>query len=365
MKLEQAKSTGLLILTATVVALALGGCAQPTETEAEAETAEPESSLLLPEEVHLRNLRQLTFGGENAEAYWSADGKKLIFQSKRDGLECDQIFVMDVESGAVEMVSNGKGKTTCSFFFPDGERIVYSSTFEADEACPAPPDYSKGYVWKLHPEFDVFTSRLDGSDLRRLTDTPGYDAEATISPDGSTIIFTSLRDGDLDLYTMDADGNNVTRLTDELGYDGGAFYSRDGKRIVWRASRPSNEEELADYQTLLETSAIRPMNLEVFVANADGSDARQVTSNGHANFAPYFFPDGKRIIFVSNMSGEARNFDVWTINDDGTELEQITFYSGFDGFPMFSPDGKYLVFASNRGGSEEGETNVFLAEWVD
>jgi len=365
MTFEHLKRTGLLILAAMVVAVVLSGCAQPTDTEAEAETAEPETSLLQPGEVHLRNLRQLTFGGENAEAYFSADGKQLIFQSKRDELNCDQIFIMDVESGAVEMVSNGKGKTTCSFFFPDGERVVYSSTHEADEACPAPPDYSKGYVWKLHPEFDIFTSGPDGSDLRRLTDTPGYDAEATTSPDGSKIIFTSMRDGDLDIYTMDPDGSNVTRITDELGYDGGAFYSSDGQRIVWRASRPSTEEELADYQTLLSTSAIRPMNLEVFVANADGSDARQVTSNGHANFAPYFFPDGKRIIFVSNMSGETRNFDVWTVNDDGTGLEQITFYSGFDGFPMFSPDGKYLVFASNRGGSVEGETNVFLAEWVD
>lgn len=365
MKLEQAKGTGLLILVAMVVAVVLSGCAQPSEPEPEAEATTPETSLLMPEEVHLKNLRQLTFGGENAEAYWSADGKQLIFQSKRDGLECDQIFVMDVESGNVEMVSNGEGKTTCSFFFPDGERVVYSSTHEADPACPAPPDYSKGYVWKLHPEFDVFTSKLDGSDLRRLTDTPGYDAEATTSPDGSKIIFTSLRDGDLDLYTMDADGSNVTRITNELGYDGGAFYSRDGKRIVWRASRPSTDEELADYQQLLATSAIRPMNLEVFVANADGSDARQVTDNGHANFAPYFFPDGKRIIFVSNMSGETRNFDVWMVNDDGTDPQQITFYSGFDGFPMFSPDGKHLVFASNRGGSVEGETNVFLADWVE
>jgi TolB protein len=365
MKLEHVTGTGRMMLATLVAVVILGGCAQPTEPQPETETEAAEASLLLPEEVHLRNLRQLTFGGENAEAYWSADGKQLIFQSKRDGLDCDQIFVMDVESGAVEMVSNGKGKTTCSYFFPSGDRVVYSSTFEADEACPAPPDYSKGYVWKLHPEFDIFTSGVDGSDLRRLTDTPGYDAEATTSPDGSKIIFTSMRDGDLDLYTMDADGGNVTRITSELGYDGGAFYSRDGQRIVWRASRPSTEQDLVDYQNLLSTSSIRPMNLEIFVANADGSDAHQVTANGQANFAPYFFPDGERIIFVSNMSGETRNFDAWMVNDDGTEPQQITFYSGFDGFPMFSPDGKYLVFASNRGGSVEGETNVFLAEWVE
>ena len=363
MRIEHVTGTGRVILAAAVMEMLLSGCAQPTEQQPGTDAAK--TSLLLPEEVHLRNLRQLTFGGENAEAYFSPDGKQLIFQSKRDELNCDQIFVMDIESGAAEMVSNGKGKTTCSFFFPDGDRILYSTTFLADEACPPPPDYSKGYVWKLHPEFDVFTSGIDGSDLRQLTDTPGYDAEATTSPDGSKIIFTSMRDGDLDLYTMDADGGNVTRITDELGYDGGAFYSRDGQRIVWRASRPSTEEELADYQNLLATSAIRPMNLEIFVASADGSDARQITANGDANFAPYFFPNGKRIIFVSNTSGETRNFDLWMVNDDGTEPEQITFYSEFDGFPMFSPDGKYLVFASNRGGSIKGETNVFLAEWVD
>ena len=363
MRLEHLTGTGRVILAVAVIVMVLSGCAQPTEPQPEADAAE--TSLLLPEEVHLRNLRQLTFGGENAEAYFSSDGTQLIFQSKRDELNCDQIFVMDIDSGAVEMVSNGKGKTTCSFFFPDGDRIIYSSTFQSDEACPPPPDYSKGYVWKLHPEFDVFASGIDGSGLRQLTDTSGYDAEATISPDGSQIIFTSMRDGDLDLYTMDADGSNVRRITDELGYDGGAFYSRDGQRIVWRASRPSTEEELGDYQNLLTTSSIRPMNLEIFVAKADGSDAQQVTANGQANFAPYFFPDGKRIIFVSNMAGETRNFDVWMVNDDGTEPQQITFYSGFDGFPMFSPDGKHLVFASNRGGGVEGETNVFLAEWVD
>jgi Tol biopolymer transport system component len=365
MEFEYVNGRVTAMLIAVVAIAFLGGCAQTPEPEPEAATEEVETSLLLPEEVHLRNLRQLTFGGENAEAYFSADGKQLIFQSKRDGLECDQIYVMDLESGATEMVSNGKGKTTCSYFFPDGDRVLYSSTFAADEACPPPPDYSMGYVWKLHPEFDVFSSALDGSDLRRLTETPGYDAEATISPDGNTIIFTSMRDGDLDLYTMDADGGNVVRITNEPGYDGGAFFSRDGKRIVWRASRPSTDQELADYQNLLETSTIRPMNLEVFVANADGSEARQVTDNGHANFAPYFFPDGKRIIFVSNMAGETRNFDLWMINDDGTDPQQITFYSEFDGFPMFSPDGKYLVFASNRGGKVEGETNVFLAEWVE
>jgi Tol biopolymer transport system component len=263
------------------------------------------------------------------------------------------------------MVSTGRGKTTCSFFYPDGERILYSSTHEADPACPSPPDYSRGYVWKLHPEFDIYQADRDGQNLRRLTDAAGYDAEATISADGSRIVFTSMRDGDLELYTMGPDGGDVRRITHEPGYDGGAFFSRDGEQIVWRASRPRNGDELAQYEELLRTSSIRPMNLEIFVARADGSRPRQVTSNGKANFAPYFFPDGQRIIFASNLAGPARNFDLWMVRTDGQGLEQVTFHPDFDGFPMFSPDGERLVFASNRGGKVRGETNIFLAEWVD
>jgi Tol biopolymer transport system component len=357
------------ILVIGLVLFVCAGCAAPHEQEAHAEHQEPEGqatedSIRDPREVRLRNIRQLTSGGENAEAYFSADGRSLIFQSKRDDLQCDQIFILDLDSGDVRMVSTGKGKTTCAYLFPDGERIVYSSTHVAGDACPPPPDYSKGYVWKLHPEFDIFSAATDGSDLKRLTDTPGYDAEATISPDGSRIIFTSLRDGDLELYTMNADGGDVIRITDEPGYDGGAFYSRDGKRIVWRASRPQTDEDLEAYRDLLATSSIRPMNLEVWVALADGTDARQVTSNGHANFAPYFFPDGRHIIFASNMAEGGRKFDLWMVRDDGTELERVTFHDEFDSFPMFSPDGKHLVFASNRNGQAPGETNLFLAEWV-
>jgi Tol biopolymer transport system component len=353
---------------AAIAALALmlmASCAPSSQESPPAEQPQADAELRLPEEVHLRNVRQLTFGGENAEAYFSPDGKYLIFQSKRDDLQCDQIFIMEIESGSVEMVSSGEGQTTCAFFFPDGERILYSSTHLAGAACPPPPDRSKGYVWRLHPEFDIFVARRDGSERTRITDQPGYDAEATISPDGSRIIFTSLRDGDLDLYTMNPDGTDVRRITTEFGYDGGAFYSRDGERIVWRASRPQTDEEIEDYKELLEASAIRPMNLEIFVAAADGSGATQVTSNGSANFAPYFFPDGRRIIFASNAEGGGRNFDLWMVHDDGSGLERVTFHPDFDGFPMFSPDGKHLVFASNRAAVVEGETNVFLAEWVD
>jgi len=326
----------------------------------------PGDSLRDPREVHLRNVRQLTFGGENAEAYWSADGKQLVLQSKRGELQCDQIFVLEIATGTMRMVSTGKGRTTCSYFFPDGKRILYASTHASAAECPPAPDYSKGYVWKLYPSYEIYTARPDGSDLRRITRNDDYDAEATLAPDGKRIIFTSLRDGDLDLYTMRPDGGDVRRLTSALGYDGGAFFSRDGKRIVWRASRPTTTEEQAAYRALLAEHSIRPMALELFVADADGGNARQLTRNGAANFGPYFFPDGKSVIYASNAGdAKGRNFDLWRVRDDGTESVQITFNDTFDGFPMFSPDGKQLVFASNRNARERGETNVFVADWVE
>jgi Tol biopolymer transport system component len=325
-----------------------------------------DDSLRDAREVRLRNIRQLTFGGENAEAYWSADGRKLIFQSTRDGSACDQIFVMDADGSNTRRVSTGGGKCTCAYFFPDGKRILYASTHLAALECPPRPDYSKGYVWKLDPDFEIFTADADGSGLTRLTDHPGYDAEATFAPDGSRVVFTSLRDGDLDLYTMRPDGSDVRRITTEVGYDGGAFFSRDGKRLVWRASRPKTDEERAAYAELLATNLIRPGTLELYVANADGSGATQVTHHGSASFGPYFFPDGKRIIFSSNLGTPgSREFDLWMIRDDGTGLEQVTFTPEFDGFPMFSPDGKKLVFASNRNAKTRGETNLFVADWVE
>ncbi len=340
------------------------GCAPP-EDDPGIGAGRPAPELLHPQEVHLADLRQLTFGGENAEAYFAWNGTKLIYQSDPGGRSCDQIFVMDLVTGRSRMVSTGQGRTTCGYFFPDG-RILYASTHLASPECPPPPDYSRGYVWKLYPEYEIFAAHADGSGLVRLTDNPGYDAEATVSTDGSRIVFTSMRDGDLDLYTMRPDGSDLRRLTHELGYDGGAFFSPDGTRIVWRASRPRSPEEEASYRALLAEHAIRPMNLEIFVANSDGTEPRQVTDNGQANFAPCFFPDGQRIIFASNMADPGgRNFDLWMVRDDGTELEQVTFDPSFDGFPVFSPDGRYLVFSSNRGARRPGETNLFLARWVD
>ncbi|HEX6719896.1 MAG TPA: hypothetical protein VF088_22505 [Pyrinomonadaceae bacterium] len=324
------------------------------------------NQLALPAEKHLKNLKQLTFGGENAEAYFSSDGKQLIFQSTRDGHGCDQIYTMKIDGSNVKMISTGEGRTTCSYFFPNGKRILYSSTHLGDIQCPPRPDFSKGYVWAVYPTYDIFTANSDGSDLKQLTNTPGYDAETTITLDGKKLVFTSVRDGDLDIYTMDADGKNVRRLTNELGYDGGPFWSYDGKQIVYRAYHPKTDQEKTDYTELLKQHLIRPTTLEIWVMNADGSNKRQVTSNGKANFGPYFFPDGKRIIFASNMDDpRGRNFDLYKINTDGSGLERITFNDTFDGFPMFSPDGKKLVFASNRNAKVQGETNVFIADWVE
>jgi Tol biopolymer transport system component len=321
--------------------------------------------LRLSDEKHLKNIKQLTFGGENAEAYFSSDGQKLIFQSTRDGRTCDQIYTMYADGGIVRMISTGEGRTTCAYFFPNGQRVLYSSTHLGAKECPPRPDFSKGYVWAVYPTFDIFTARPDGSDLKQLTNTPGYDAETTISKDGK-LVFTSMRDGDLDIYTMDGNGKHVTRLTNEVGYDGGPFWSYDGKQIVYRAYHPKTEKEKSDYLDLLKQNLIRPTTLEIWVMNADGSQKRQVTHNGKANFGPYFFPDGKRVIFASNMDDpRGRNFDLYKINVDGSGLERITFNDTFDGFPMFSPDGKKLVFASNRNAGAQGETNVFIAEWVE
>lgn len=316
-----------------------------------------------PGERHLANIRQLTDGGENAEAYFSADGRQLIFQSTRDGRSCDQQFIMNVDGSDVHRVSNGTGKTTCGYFFAKDEKIFYASTQAADSACPAKPDPSKGYVWGLDP-FDIYTANPDGSDTKRLTDYGVYTAEGTLSPDGKTIVFTSLKDGDLDIYTMNVDGSDVRRLTTAVGYDGGPFFSPDGKQIVYRAYHPTDSAELADYRSLLAQHIVRPSKMEIWVMNSDGSNQRQVTHLGGANFAPFFTPDGKRIIFSSNYRNpHSGNFDLFLVNPDGSGLEQVTTSPEFDGFPQFSPDGQKLVWASNRLAGNPHETNIFIAEW--
>lgn len=324
-------------------------------------------TLVLPGEKHFKNMEMLTTSGENAEAYFSFDGTKIIFQSTGE-YECDQIFTMNLDGSGKKLVSTGKGRTTCSYFYPDGKSILYASTHLGSDLCPQKPDYSKGYVWALYNDYDIFRSGIDGTNLTQLTSEKGYDAEATISPKGDRIIFTSTRNGDIDLYSMNVDGSDIKQLTDIPGYDGGAYYSYDGTMIVFRASRFDNPGELKEYQGLLEQGLIRPSKLEIYVMNADGSNIRQVTSNGKANFGPYFLPDGKRIVFCSNQDDpKGRNFDLYLINIDGTGLERITYNETFDGFPMFSisDGGKKFIFCSNRFNFKQGETNVFLCDWTE
>jgi Tol biopolymer transport system component len=326
-----------------------------------------QASLSFAGEKHLTNIKQLTFGGENAEAYFSSDGKQLSFQSRRDGRGSDQIYTMNADGTNVRMVSNGEGRTTCSYFTKDRKKVIYASTHLGSKDCPPNPDFSKGYVWAIYPTYDIFVANANGTNIKPLTSTPGYDAEATISPDGKKIIFTSMRDGDLDLYVMDTNGKNVKRLTNELGYDGGAFFSPDGKQIVYRSFHPKTDAEIARYKDRLANNLIEPTVFEVWVMNADGTNKRQVTKLAAASFAPFFTPDGKKIIFCTNYFASdprKRNFDLALINVDGTGLERVTYNETFDGFPMFSPDGKKLVFASNRNAAKTGDTNVFIADWV-
>ncbi len=319
-----------------------------------------------PGERHLQNIRQLTFGGNNAESYFSRSGTQLIFQ-RQEKIEagCDQEYLINVDGSGMRRISNGWGRTTCGFFYDGDKRVLYSSSFAHDKACPPRPDRSMGYVWPLG-HLEIYTSRTDGSDLRPLTANGAYNAEATVSPDGQRIIFTSTRDGDIELYTMNLEGGDVRRLTTRVGYDGGAFFSPDGKKIVWRAAYPVAAADTADYLRLLRNRLVRPARVELWIANADGSDPKQITHLGGANFAPYFHPDGKRIIFSSNFEHPRSGaFDLFLINADGTGLEQVTTHAEFDSFPMFSPDGRKLVWASNRHGRETGETDLFIADWVD
>lgn len=365
--LKETRTLSRLFLTCAVGA-ALVAC--QSSPKPAAETTPASTTTWAPDsgENHLANIRQLTFGGNNAEAYFSADGQSLIFQRQvATDTGCDQEYIMRIDGSGMHRISNGQGRTTCGYFIQADQRVVYSSTFAADTACPPRPDYSRGYVWPLG-RFEIYSAKPDGSDLRQLTDNGAYNAETTASADGKRLIFTSTRDGDIELYTMNPDGSDVRRVTHRVGYDGGAFFSPDGSKIVWRAQYPVTAADTADYLALLKDRLVRPTHLELWVANADGSDAHQITHLGGANFAPYWFPDGKRIIFSTNFAddgGRGRNFDLYMVNADGTGLQQVTTSKVFDSFPVFSPDGRKLVFASNRHGGQSGETDLFIADWID
>lgn len=350
------------------IAVIVTGCSHATTSSGSRVTSGPSDVFVEPDsgERHLRHLRQLTFGGNNAEAYFSPDGRRLIFQHQDSvSAGCDQEYVMNADGSGRRRISNGLGRTTCGYFYDSGRRVLYSSTFAASPACPPRPDYSQGYVWPLD-DLEIYTARPDGSDLHQLTRNDAYDAEATVSPDGRRIVFTSSRDGDIELYTMNVEGSDVRRVTHREGYDGGAFFSPDGTHLVWRAMYPESTADSADYRRLLAQRLVRPTRLELWVSDADGTNARQVTHLGAASFAPFFHPDGRRIVFASNYpDAKGRNFDLFLVNVDGGGLERVTTSVEFDAFPVFSPDGRTIVFASNRHARERGETNIFIADWVE
>jgi Tol biopolymer transport system component len=329
-----------------------------------------------PEEKHLKNIKQLTFGGDNAEAYWSFDGKNITFQSntKEWGLSCDQIFIMnlndDLSDGRKpQMISTGSGRTTCSYFLPGDSTIIYSSTHVGDKACPPVPkkeDYDGKYVWPVYESYDIFVADLEGNQIKQISNEPGYDAEPTVSPKGDKIVFTSTRSGDLELFTMNIDGSDVKQITNELGYDGGAFFSPDGTKLIFRSSRPKSDDEIKEYKELLSEGLVMPTNMELYICNVDGSDLKKITDLGSANWAPFFHPGGKKIIFSSNHHKEKHDgFNLFMIDLEGNNLEQITFDGVFDAFPMFSPDGEKIIFSSNRNNNGSHDTNLFVADWVE
>jgi len=363
------------LLVASMVAIALAGwrpeAAQQKPTSSglagtgPTVHGTPDDPLRDPREIHLRHVKQLTFGGQNAEAYFSYDGKRLVFQSTREPYQCDQIFVMNVDGSDVRRISTGRGRTTCAYFYPDGRHLLYSSTHLSGAECPPRPDYSRGYVWGVYSAFQIFYATDQGTILKQLTHGPGYNAEATLARDGKKIVFTSQRDDDLDVYTMNSDGSDARRLTRELGYDGGPFFSPDGNWIVYRAHHPSAAEEVARYKALLAQQLVEPLEMDLYLMRADGSDRGQITHLGGASFAPSFFFNSKRIVFASNYKWPGSSqFELYAIDRDGERLERITYAGGFNAFPVFSPDGQRFVFASNRNARQPHEINVFIADWL-
>ncbi|MEY3437272.1 MAG: hypothetical protein RL335_1728 [Bacteroidota bacterium] len=332
-------------------------------------------TLAYPEETHLKNIQQLTFGGDNAEAYFSYDGKYLIFQKTyaKEGIPCDQIYIGKIPTKPGDrfipkLVSTGKGRTTCGYFMKDGKHLVYGSTHLGGDECPPVPDrtkYGNRYIWPLYASMDIFMADTSGSIVKQLTNTPGYDAEATISPDGKKMVFTSVRDGDIELYVMDLKSGKTTRVTHELGYDGGAWFSPDGKKLIWRASRPQTLEEIKEYKELLAEGLVAPTKMEVYTADIDGKNLRKETALGQANWAPSYMPDSKRIIFASNHEYKrGYPFNLYVLNPDGN-MEKVSRDKGFDAFPMFSYDGKKIVFCSNRNNGGTRDTNIFIADWKE
>lgn len=363
----------------SVAMMALLSCKNGEKKEYDGESSatykqekfQEDNPLVYESEKHFKNMRQLTNGGDNAETYWSFDNQKLVFQRRNfeEGVMCDQIYVANVPKAGEELdyklVSTGKGRTTCSFFLPGDTTVIWASTHLKSDNCPPEPDKTNGYVWPLYPEFDIFVSDLEGNIIEQLTDDKFYNAEATTSPTENKIVYTSTKSGDLELYVLDLDTRKEVQITNELGYDGGAFFSPDGTQLIWRSSRPKTEADIAEYKGLLERDMVEPSDMELFIGNIDGTNIRQLTDLGGANWAPFFHPSGKKVLFCSNHKTKASPFNLFIINTDGTGLEQVTYDGVFDSFPMFSPDGKHLIFSSNRNNGGGHDTNIFITEWVD
>ncbi len=363
-----------------IVLISFSACKNETSntsdstTESAIKLNENKDTLIYPEETHFKSIRQITFGGDNAEAYWSFDDKQLVFQSNNAkwNVGCDQMFLMNAnetftDSIAPPMISTGKGRTTCAYFLPDNKHIIYASTHLGDENCPDTPLRKNGkYIWPIYDSYDIFVSDLEGNIVKQLTNEIGYDAEPTVSPKGDKIVFTSTRSGDLELYTMNIDGTDVKQITSELGYDGGAFFSPDGTKLIFRSSRPKTEKEIKDYKDLLAEGLVEPTEMELYICNADGSDMRQLTDLGNANWSPFFHPSGEKILFSSNFEAERGfPFNLYLIDIDGKNLKRVTHGETFDAFPVFSNDGKHLAFSSNRNNGGGRDTNLFIAEWLD
>ena len=365
----------IILLLVIYILLASCGRKKSEQTTNVESGATKKSEIHYNQEKYLINIKQLTFGGDNAEAYFSFDDTRLVFQLKNPeiGIDCDQIYVTDWTNDNMKeklptMVSTGLGRTTCSYFMPGDTTVIYASTHLGDKNCPKEPDKREdgAYVWPIYTDFDIFVTDLNGNIIKQLTNEPGYDAEATISSQGDKIVFTSNRTGDLELYTMNIDGSNVKQITFGLGYDGGAFFSPDGRKLIFRSSRPRTKEEIEVYKQLLSEGLVKPTEMELFICNVDGSDLKQITQLGNANWAPFFHPSGNKVIFSSNHKSEKGfPFNLYMINIDGTDLEQITFDGVFDAFPMFSYDGKKLVFSSNRNNGGTRATNLFIADWIE
>ena len=274
---------------------------------------------------------------------------------------------MNADGSEQRLVSTGKGRTTCGYFLKDNKHIVYASTHEAAEACPAPPDRSKGYVWAVFPSYDIFLADDDGKIEKKLTDAPGYDAEATVNFKTGKIVYTSMACGDLELWTMKPDGGGKKQLTRREGYDGGAFYSRDGKRMVWRATDPANPKVMERYKDLLKENLTEPMKMEMFIGDAGGGNVKQLTNFGCASFAPTFTPDGKRIIFASNKHNcDGRKFEL--LHDQpgrhraraGDQLRRLHLVPR-----VLAGRQEACVCQRLEGAKSRYEFNIFVADWVD